>query len=115
MTIYDNLPVYKTSYDFLLLTFKTVKDFKREYKYTLGDMLKKETINLISNIYKANSKTDKWKNILQSREKVELIRLYIRLGRDLKVISLNRYIELNILLESISKQLTAWWKSQTEK
>ena len=115
MTTYDNLPVYKTSYDLLLLIFNVVKEFKKEYKYTLWDSIKKEIINLISNIYKANSKTDKKRNISTSREKVELLRLYLRLSKDLKIINLNKYIDINLLLESISKQLYAWEKSLTIK
>ncbi|MDD3302552.1 MAG: four helix bundle protein [Candidatus Gracilibacteria bacterium] len=111
MATYDNLPVYKTSYDLLLLVFNLVKEFKKEYKYTLGDIIKKEIINLISNIYKANSKQDKQKNILLAREKLELLRLYIRLCKDLKIINLNRFVEINLLIESISKQLVAWDKS----
>lgn len=75
-------------------------------------MLKKETINLISNIYKANTKIDKKRNISIAREKVELLRLFLRLGRDLRVISFKQYVDLNLLLESISKQLTAWQKSE---
>jgi hypothetical protein len=35
MTTYNNLPVYKTSYDLLLEVFEVVKKFPREYKYTL--------------------------------------------------------------------------------
>ncbi|MBT3853044.1 four helix bundle protein [bacterium] len=35
MATYDNLPVYKSSYDLLLLVFKVVKEFTKEYKYTL--------------------------------------------------------------------------------
>jgi len=35
MATYDNLPVYKASYDLLLLIFNVVKEFKKEYKYTL--------------------------------------------------------------------------------
>lgn len=115
MATYDNLPVYKSSYDLLLLIFNVVKEFKKEYKYTLWDSIKKEIINLISNIYKANSKIDKKRNISTSREKVELLRLYFRLSRDLKIINLNNYIEINLLLESISKQLYAWEKSLTTK
>lgn len=111
MTTYDNLPVYKTSYDLLLLVFNLVKEFKKEYKYTLWDSIKKEIINLISNIYKANSKYDKQKNIWLAREKLELLRLYIRLCKDLKIINLNRFVEINLLIESISKQLVAWDKS----
>ena len=72
---------------------------------------KKEIINMISNIYKANRKKDKTKNIVLSREKVELLRLYFRLWKDLKIINLKKFIDINVLLESISKQLTAWEKS----
>jgi len=35
MAIYENLPVYKTSYDLLILTFEIIKEFTREYKYNL--------------------------------------------------------------------------------
>lgn len=111
MATYDNLPVYKASYDLLLLVFNVVKEFKKEYKYTLWDNIKKEIINLITNIYKANSKTDKKRNISSSREKIELLRLYFRLSKDLKIVDLNKYIEVNLLLDSISKQLYAWEKS----
>ena len=111
MATYDNLPVYKSSYDLLLLVFELVKHFKKEYKYTLWDTIKREIINLISNIYKANRKKDKTKNIVLSREKVELLRLYFRLWKDLRIISLKKFIDINVLLESISKQLTAWEKS----
>jgi len=111
MATYDNLPVYKSSYDLLLLVFEVIKHFKKEYKYTLWDIIKREIINLISNIYKANRKKDKTKNIILSREKVELLRLYFRLWKDLKIISLKKFIDINVLLESISKQLTAWEKS----
>jgi len=111
MATYDNLPVYKSSYDLLLVVFELVKHFKKEYKYTLWDTIKREIINLISNIYKANRKKDKTKNIALWREKVELLRLYFRLWKDLKIISLKKFIDINVLLESISKQLTAWQKS----
>lgn len=111
MATYDNLPVYKTSYDLLLLVFKIVKEFSKEYKYTLWDTIKKEIINLITNIYKANSKMDKIKNISLSREKIELLRLYFRLSKDLKIININKFVEINLFIESISKQLRAWEKS----
>ncbi|MDR2190361.1 MAG: four helix bundle protein [Candidatus Peribacteria bacterium] len=114
MTTYDNLPVYKASYDLLIKIFVAVKNFSKEYKYTLGDVIKKEAISLITNIYKANGKTERNKNIALAREKTELIRLYFRLCKDMKVISLNKYIEVSTVLEDISKQLTARDKSTKE-
>lgn len=35
MTLYDNLPVYKESYDLLIQTFEVVKKFEKQYKYTI--------------------------------------------------------------------------------
>ncbi|OHA47536.1 MAG: hypothetical protein A2541_00035 [Candidatus Taylorbacteria bacterium RIFOXYD2_FULL_36_9] len=111
MAIYDTLPVYKVSYDFLLDLFKFTKNFDREYKYTLGEDLKKETTALIANIYRANSSQFK-KELLQSaRENLEVVRLYLRLVKDLKQISLDKFITLNEQIESISKQLFAWQKA----
>ena len=64
MALYYYLPVYKTSYDLLLAIFQLTKNFSREYKYTIGQDLKKATTEMILNIYRANSTTTK-KEIIQ--------------------------------------------------
>ncbi len=111
MATYNNLPVYKTSYDFLVDIFNYTKHFNQEYKYTIGESIKKETIALITNIYRANSSHSK-KELLQSaRENLEVVRLYLRLIKDLKQINLKKFIVLNEKIESVSKQLSAWQKS----
>ena len=112
MATYDNLPVYKASYDLLVEIFRFVKTFSREYKHTLGESIKKETITLISHIYKANSDTFKRKEHLSSaRQSLELVRLYLRLTKDLNQINLKSFVSLNIIIESVSKQLFSWQKS----
>jgi uncharacterized protein YpuA (DUF1002 family) len=112
MTTYDNLPVYKASYDLLVEIFRFVKTFSREYKYTLGESIKKETIELISLIYKANSDFSKRKECLTlARQSLELIRLYLRLTKDLNQISLKTFVLLSTIIESVSKQLFSWQKS----
>ena len=60
MAKYDDLPVYKASYDLLIEIFHFTKEFTKEYKYTIGESLKKETVELITLIYRANSKRDKF-------------------------------------------------------
>jgi len=39
MPLYDELPVFKASYDLLLNIFQFTANFKREYKYTMGEKL----------------------------------------------------------------------------
>ena len=112
MVLYDNLPVYKGSYDLLIQTFEVVKKFEKQYKYTLWDKIKNEIINLITSIYRANSSFDTrlW-NIKKSREQIEILKLYFRLSRDLKILSLNNFADLILKIENLSKQLYAWEKS----
>ena len=108
MAIYDTLPVYKVSYDFLLDLFKFTKNFDREYKYTICEDLKKETTEMIANIYRANSSQSKWTLLQSARENLEVVRLYLRLLKDLKQINLEKFITLNEKIECVSKQLAAW-------
>ncbi len=109
MSLYNNLPVYRASYDLLVDLFRLTKDFSREYKYTLGESIKKEVVEMISNIYRANSTIDNRKEKIQlARENVEITRLFLRLLKDLKQVGLKKFILLNKKIESASRQLAAW-------
>ena len=108
MATYDNLPVYKASYDLLLEIFIFSKNMDKEYKYTIGDDLKKETTAMITNIYRANCSQNKKELIQGGRRNLEVIRLYLRLIKDLKQISLLKFVKINEIIESISKQLNFW-------
>ena len=44
MALYSDLAVYKSTYDLLLAIFRFTKEFGKEYKYTIDESLKKETI-----------------------------------------------------------------------
>jgi len=66
---------------------------------------------MIANIYRANSSESKWPLLQSARENLEAVRLYLRLIKDLKQISLKKFIALNQSIESVSKQLCAWQKS----
>jgi len=59
MATYNNLPVYKASYDLLLEIFVFGKEMQKEYKYTIGENLRTETTTLITNIYRANCSYNK--------------------------------------------------------
>ena len=52
----------------MLAIFRFTKDFVKEYKYTVGESLKKETIELLTLIYIANVKRDKQEVLQEARE-----------------------------------------------
>jgi hypothetical protein len=59
MAQYTHLPIYKTTYELLNLVTKKTKTFPRDFKYSLGDKIRNECIDLVVFIYKANSTKDK--------------------------------------------------------
>lgn len=110
MALFNFLPVYKVSYQLLLDLFIFTKDFNKEFKYTIGESIKKEVIEMIVNIYRANSRVDKVPYIEKARENIEVIRVFLRLLKDLKQINTKKFAKLNDSCEDVSKQLSAWHK-----
>lgn len=104
----------KVCYDLLIATFYLVNHFRREYKYTLGERIKSEILNTLINIYWANTHKEKNVALTKARNHLELVRLYYRIIKDLKQISIDKFIDMNSKIESISKQLYAWQKSENK-
>ena len=110
MALYIELPVFKKSYDLVIELFDLYTNLPKSFKYTLGQRVQLESIEMIVNIYKANSHADKVPFILKIREHLEIIRLMIRILYDTKQISLKRMVLVNVIIEDISKQLVGWQK-----
>lgn len=47
MALYTTLPVYHDCYNLTLMLFRYTKEFPREYKYTLGQDIKHDSIELV--------------------------------------------------------------------
>ena len=54
MALYFNLPVYKETYELLLMIFQYSSKLPKDYKYTLGERLKNEATEVIVAIFEAN-------------------------------------------------------------
>jgi hypothetical protein len=80
----------------LVEIFRFTQNFSREFKYTLGERLKNETIDMITHIYRANTQQNKFDTLQKARENIEIIRLYMRLLKDLKLVGLGLAKKLKI-------------------
>jgi hypothetical protein len=47
MALYYDLPVYRDTYKLILKIFEVTKDFPKDYKYTLGQDMKLESLKPI--------------------------------------------------------------------
>jgi hypothetical protein len=108
VALYYELPVYRDVYQLILKIFQYTHEFAREYKYTLGQDLKRDCLVLMRSIYRANKNRDKRPHLEAFLDQFELVKLEVRLSVDLRLLSLKKQGELAALMESISKQITGW-------
>jgi len=108
MALSYELPIYKDVYKLILQVFNFTKDFPREYKYTLGQDMKRDAIVLIRSIYRTNRSLDKKQYLEEFLDSFEILKLEIRLSVDMKILSVKKQAELSGLLDSIGKQATGW-------
>lgn len=115
MSRYQHLPIYKMTYDLLLKVMNITKSFPKEFKYTLGEKLKDELMELIILIYRANSEDQRLGTVKSIAERVQVVEVLIRLSLDLKLISNTQYANLVEMTQSLSKQTQGWAKSLNKK
>ena len=111
MGLHYELPVNKDTYQLVMKIFECTKNFSKEYKYTIGADLKKDAMQLLRTIYKANRSAGKKELLEVFLDEFELVKMQIRLCVDLKVMPLRAQASVAQMLESIGKQITGWHKS----
>lgn len=110
MAIYNNLQVFKASYDLLLYVFQFTPNIRRDYRYTLAEKIKENVIELCLCIYRANGTKNRVPDICDARERLVTIKLMCRMLTDLHQISIKQFAVVCTHTETIAKQLSAWQK-----
>ena len=100
------LPVFKDVYKLTVLIYNLTKDFSKEYKYSLGQDLKKDDIVLMRSIYGANKAQNKKEYMETFLDHFELLELEVRLCVDMQIIPLKKQAEISLLMDGIGKQIT---------
>ena len=90
MALYYDLRVFKDVYQLILKILEYTKDFPREYKYTLGQDMKRDAIVLVRSIYRANKAKSKTEYLEKFLDDFEILKLEIRLCVDMKILSIKK-------------------------
>lgn len=116
---HENLPVYKAVFDLTIKIFQQSQHMSREFRYTLGERLKNEAINLLIDVYSASTAEDKLPHILSTQRRIELIRVMLRVCREMGQLPIKNMASMTLHTDEITKQLAAWlaatMKRQPEK
>jgi hypothetical protein len=108
MALYYDLPVFKDVYILVLKIYEYTKDFPREYKHSVGSDMKRDSIQLVRSIYRANKSKNKTVYLEEFLDDFELLKFEIRLCVDMKILAVKKQAELSSLMDNIGKQITGW-------
>lgn len=113
MALYYTLPVYRDTYRLILAIFEATRKFPREYKYTLGQDMKRDGLVLIRSIYRANKNRDKKQDLETFQDDLELLKLQIRLAYDMRIISVKKQVQIVEMMDVIGRQVSGWKKVES--
>ena len=82
MAQFEHLPIYKKAYDLALYFENIVRNFSRYHKYTVGTELRQLSREVLRLIRRANNSFNKAPILEQLRERLEDLKLTIRLCKD---------------------------------
>jgi hypothetical protein len=109
MARYEHLPIYKKAMDLTVYFEKIVSNFSRYNKYTLGSELREKSRQIVELIIKANSTKERLPLLLELRERLEGLKVLIRICKEVKAFhSFNSFVYASDLVVDISRQNEGW-------
>ena len=109
-------PIFKKTYDFLKEFYIFQLDFPKKDRYSLGQRCETYLLGVLEGIMLAAQTTRNHKlPILESvSNKLDILKVFIRMASDLDVLSDKRYIVCQNHIQEIGKMLGGWIKSTRE-
>ncbi len=99
-------------YDFLLYLVPQVSRFPKSQRYLLGDRLEVLSFQVLEFLLEATYSRNKSPLLQQANLGLEKTRYYVRLCRDLNLITFQRYEVISKMVNEIGVQLGGWMKQQ---
>jgi len=112
-TSWQDTPIFTKTYGLYKNFYSNLSSFPRKDRYTLGQKCETVLLNLLEAIILASnlSKQEKLPVLRQASIKVDLLRVFFKLGKDLKIIDNKKYIEFENSINEIGKMVGGWIKT----
>ncbi|HOZ35397.1 MAG TPA: four helix bundle protein [archaeon] len=109
MVSYENLGVYKSSFDLCVYFEKIVKNFNKGNKFTIGADLKNKSREIAMQVVRANISSTKIKEIQELIILIEEQKLIVRLCQETNGFpNKNSYGYISKLLTNLTTQANNW-------
>jgi four helix bundle protein len=111
-----NIPIFKKAYDLYKIIYQTRLSIPKQDRYVLWQKIETISIDVIEGIIEASAlyKEEKLDILKKISIKLNLMRVFIRLTYDNKLINEKKYIALQQNIDEIGRMLGGWIKSIKE-
>lgn len=103
-------PIFPRTYDLLLWLVPATLKYPREHRYALALRTQQAAFDFNELIIQARKTRDKRMLLIQADTKLEQVRVYLRLARDLGVLTLRQYEYVSHEVSTVGALLGDWIK-----
>jgi len=108
-----SIPIFKKIYDFYKEFYGYLKTFPRSDRYSLGQKCEHYILEILESIILASqlSKNEKLPILEKASLKLNVLRILIRLAKEIKALDNKKYLASQRRLDEIGRMLGGWIKS----
>ena len=113
MTTDFDIPIFKKTYD-LYQTFYTYRaTISKQDRYTIWQRGENLILDILEGILLASQlpKEPKAPVLERTSAKLSLLRIFLRLSKDVKALDQKKYLTLELLVDEIGRMLGGWLRS----
>jgi hypothetical protein len=112
-----DIPIFKKAYDLYKTCYGYRADVPRQDKYAIWQRSEDAMIDIIENILFASQtkQAEKVPILERASVKLNLLRVFVRLMKETKVIDGKKYVALQGIIDEIGRMLGGWIKSSKER
>ena len=108
-----DIPIFKKTYDLYKTFYGWRTVIPKQDRYGVWQRCEELVLNLLEALLKASQllKAEKIHVLEKASFDLNMLRVFVRLSKDTKVIDNKKYIELEGVIDNIGQQLGGWIKS----
>lgn len=111
-----DVPIFKKTYDLYKIFYGYREMVSKRNRYTIWQRCENLILDILENILKASHllKADKFPVLEEASLKLNLLRVFLRLCKEVKAIDNKKYVLLQEMIDEIGRMLGGWIKSTKE-
>ena len=108
-----DIPIFKKAYELYKEFYLCLRNFPRHEKFSLGQRCELAIAEIIESILGASQQTKAGKlpYLDKASVKLNILRIYIRLAKDIHALDSKKHLSIQELIDEIGRMLGGWRRS----